>query len=381
MPAPIPADFLLSSYSFELPETSIAQQPAAERGASRLLVIDKATGATRHSHFSHIAEFLPPRALLVANNTRVVPARVLGKRPLTAHGGGGKIEMLLLTPPVLVEEAARNNQPHAGQCVADAQILLKPAKSVHIGETLFFGAEKGLGVEVLAKGEFGQADARLFWPAHLSLLDILSRIGQIPLPPYIRRPDGPNAGDTERYQTIYSKPEKAGSVAAPTAGLHFAAGQKENLIAQGFGWEEVTLHVGYGTFSPVRETDIRQHAMHTEYVEISPSASSAIIKAKAEGRPIIAIGTTASRTLEGVAALHNGTLPPNGYTGGVNIFIYPGFTFRVLDGMVTNFHLPESSLLMLVSALAGRHSILRAYSEAIEQGYKFFSYGDATLIT
>lgn len=322
--------------------------------------------------FEDLAAHLPPGALLVANNSRVAPARLTGLRPRRENSAEqGHVEMLLLSPPPLLEAARFEAE---GWFYAEAKALLKPGKRIKEGDALLFGT--GLLALVLAKEEFGKHRIKLSWRGNL--LDRMAENGEIPLPPYIHR-DATNEDDKTRYQTIYARADKTGSVAAPTAGLHFTASLREALAQKGFGWAEVTLHVGYGTFSPVRESDIRMHAMHGEYVEVPPATAQAIVAAKAEGRPVVAVGTTSLRTLEG-AFKACGCLPDNGWQGWTDIFIYPGFQFQAVDALITNFHLPESSLLMLVSALASRELILQAYQEAINREYRFFSYGDAMLI-
>lgn len=381
-------DFNLASYAFALPEDRIAQYPAAERSASRLLCLDKNSGAIEHARFADIGRRLPERSLLVVNNSRVIPARVFGQR-----SGSGRMEMLLLTPLPLLSPLPCKQEPHScsapGCMHAEAEALLRPAKKIRPGDTILFDADFSL--QLLEKREFGRCRVRLAWRG--DLLAIFTRLGEMPLPPYIKRHSPGNAAhapcaerryDAERYQTVYARGDKAGSVAAPTAGLHFTPALREELARFGHEWAEVTLYVGYGTFSPVRCGDIREHAMHAEYVDVPEATAEAVNKAKAEGRPVIAVGTTSARTLEGAfAALH-----PEGATGGslrafagwTDVFLYPGRRFRVIDGLVTNFHLPESSLLMLVSALAGRTRVMAAYSEALAQEYRFFSYGDAMLI-
>ena len=360
------SDFQLSSYDYFLPEERIAQFPPEERGASRLMVLDRGTGENIHSTFSHLPEFLPQGALLVVNNSRVVPARLLGNKP-----SGGKAELLLLTPPPLLSSVAVAGED--GWSHARAEVLLKPGRSIRVGDRLTFA--DCIAAEVLVKKDFGQHEVELFWQG--DLVDCMTRIGRLPLPPYIKREQ--RHEDLARYQTLYASQDKAGSVAAPTAGLHFTDAMRQTLKEKGFSWTEVTLHVGYGTFSPVRESDIREHPMHGEYVEISSEAASAIRQAKADGRPVIAVGTTSCRTLEGCARI-NGEIPEQGWHGWTNIFIYPGYTFRVVDHLITNFHLPQSSLIMLVAALCGRKRILDAYAEAVKKEYRFFSYGDAMFI-
>ena len=284
-------DFLLTSYDYELTEERIAQYPPEVRGTSRLFVLDRASGRNIHADFSHLPDFLPKDALLVVNNSRVVPARLFGQKP-----SGGKCELLVLTPPPLLEAGAvqEGEWSHA-RCGC----LLRPGRSIRVGDRLTFG--EGIAVEVLVKKEFGQHDVELFWKG--DLVERMTEIGRLPLPPYIKR-DQEN-DDLSRYQTLYASPDKSGSVAAPTAGLHFTDDMRSRLKDMGVEWAEVTLHVGYGTFSPVREEDIREHPMHSEYVEISPETAAAIRRAKAEGRPVIAVGTTSCRTIEG-CALQNG---------------------------------------------------------------------------
>jgi S-adenosylmethionine:tRNA ribosyltransferase-isomerase len=351
----------LAAYVYELPDGLIAREPGG-RGASRLLVLDRATGAHSHHAFADLPGLLPPGALLVANNSRVVPARLIGARET-----GGRLECLLLTPLPLLRPERRGDGFQA-----EAQGLIKPARSARPGFRCSFA--DGLAITVLQKKPFGRCRLLLEWNG--DLLETLEARGHLPLPPYMRRAAG--ARDAQRYQTVYARRDKSGSVAAPTAGLHFTAGMREELIARGFGWEELTLHVGYDTFSPVREQDIRRHAMHGEYGELSPETALAVSRARREGRPVIAVGTTTARTLEGVAALHGGSVVP--HSGWISLFIRPGFTFQVVSGLVTNFHLPGSTLLMLVSALAGRERVLAAYARAVAGRYAFFSYGDAMLI-
>ncbi|MBD5641581.1 MAG: tRNA preQ1(34) S-adenosylmethionine ribosyltransferase-isomerase QueA [Desulfovibrio sp.] len=349
-------DYSLDSYFYELPQELIPQQPPAERGASRLMILTRSgTAPPRHALFNNLIENLPKDALLVANNSRVLPARLLGARPQ-----GGKAEFLLLTPLPLVD---------SGNNAALVNGLIRPAAKIRIGDTLNFGQVKA---EILEKRDFGKCLARLSWQGELE--KALLRAGTLPLPPYIRRAPCPD--DFERYQTLYAS--QPGSIAAPTAGLHFTEAMRRALTKAGIEWQEVSLHVGYGTFSPVRASDIRAHEMHSEYAVIDPAAADKIQQAKREGRPVIAIGTTSARTLEGVF-MKVGEVGP--FAGMINLFLYPGREFHVIDGLLTNFHLPKSSLLMLVSAFAGRNRIMEAYSEAVKTGYRFFSYGDAMLIT
>lgn len=384
-PAQEPEDLLLSSYVYDLPEERIAQHPAKVRGQSRLMVINRAKDCREHAHFADICDYIPKGALLVVNNSKVLPARLLGHR-----ASGGKVEFLMLTPLPLVAqkdaELSQNDKVEKTNPLTEAlsaspsstpwhtaevEGLLKASKALRSGEVLDFGPN--LKLEVIHKGDFGRSRVNLFWQGDLG--ERFADQGHLPLPPYIRREDA--SDDHERYQTVFAREDKLGSVAAPTAGLHFTPEIRQRLADHGVEWAEVTLFVGYGTFSPVRCDQILDHEMHAEYVSISPETVDAITKAKAEGRPVIAVGTTSSRVLEGVTT-QEGSL--QAYTGWINIFMYPGYTFKVVDQLITNFHLPESSLLMLVSAFAGRKNMLKAYEEAVAMEYRFFSYGDAMLL-
>jgi len=352
----------LDAYAFDLPEALIAQAPAGRRDASRLMTLERATGRTSLARFADLPDLLPPGALLVANNTRVLPARLLATKPT-----GGAVELLLLTPlPLLAPEDAGN-----GWREARAEVLLRASKKPKPGFELAFAPD--LLVRVIERGDFGRCQGVLRWQGDLAA--VFERIGHIPLPPYIRRPD--SAADRERYQTLHSRPDKQGSAAAPTAGLHFTPEIREALARRGFGWAEATLHVGYGTFSPVRAQDIREHRMHAEWAEVPEETARAVAQAKAQGRPVIAVGTTSARALEG-AFLATGDIRP--FAGDTGIFIRPGHRFGVLDGLLTNFHLPRSSLVIMVCALAGRDAVLEAYARAVREGFRFFSYGDAMLI-
>ncbi|MDR3361574.1 MAG: tRNA preQ1(34) S-adenosylmethionine ribosyltransferase-isomerase QueA [Desulfovibrio sp.] len=365
---PDETDFLLSGYRYDLPPERIAQFPPEERGASRLMIMPRIGElALDHRQFEDLPDCLPKNALLVANNARVLPARLIGSRST-----GGKVEFLLLTPlPLLTRQAKPDKRGKDNVFSAEAHGLLKAGGVVGVGESFDFGA--GISLTVLETGSFGERRVRLTW--HGDPVKAFTATGHIPLPPYIKRTD--DIEDKIRYQTVYANRDKTGAVAAPTAGLHFTDDMRARLAERGFEWAEVTLYVGYGTFSPVRSEDIRHHRMHKEYIEISEAAATAINRAKASGRPVLAVGTTSARALEGVEELCGRVLPYNGWT---DIFLYPGRKFRVIDAMLTNFHLPESSLLMLTSAFAGRERVLSAYSEAIKNGYRFFSYGDAMLI-
>lgn len=335
-------------FYYELPRELIAQDPLEKRSNSRLMVLDRATGQTADRHFYDVQEYLRPGDCLVINNTRVIPARLIGVREET----GGKVELLLL----------RRLGDHLWET------LVKPGKKCRTGSRLIFGGGllRAEITEVLPDGN------RLVRFAYDGVFEeILDQLGQMPLPPYITHA----LRDKERYQTVYATCD--GSAAAPTAGLHFTRELLENIRAMGVEIAEVTLHVGLGTFRPVKEENILDHHMHSEFYQLSAEAADCINRVKANGGRIIAVGTTSTRTLE-AAADERGYLRPS--FGDTDIFIYPGYRFRVIDGLITNFHLPESTLLMLVSALAGREHILDAYARAVEKRYRFFSFGDAMLI-
>lgn len=365
-PEHIPPGMALADYVYTLPEERIARHPAAQRDASRLLVLERATGTATPRAFAELPDILaarfPKGGLIVANNSKVFPARIYGQRAT-----GGRVELLLLTPlPCFHVEHLPD-----GRLAAEAEGLVRTAKRMKEGEAARF--HERLSVTLLSLGDFGRCRLRLQWSGDLQ--GILEEIGHMPLPPYLERED--EAGDRERYQTTYADPAKAGSVAAPTAGLHFTPSVIAGLKERGFGWAEVTLYVGYGTFSPVRTADIRQHAMHAEHVEVPLETARAIEDAKRQGLPVIAIGTTSARSLEG---MHQALGRIGPFAGDTSIYITPGYGFRVVDALLTNFHLPESSLLIMVSALAGREKIMAAYAQALASGFRFFSYGDAMLI-
>lgn len=359
----IPESCDLQSYCFELPEELIAQQPGQRRDASRLMVLERATGRKRIVPFAEIGTVLPPGALLVANNSRVLPARMFGHKPT-----GGRVEFLLLTPLPLLAASDPNAD---GFNSAQAEGLLRSAKKPRPGEHIAFNDDFHLIVE--SRGDFGKSQVTLRWRGDLATHFL--KQGHLPLPPYIRRPDADS--DRERYQTVYSREDKLGSAAAPTAGLHFTPELKASLAAAGFGWAELTLYVGYGTFSPVRVRDIREHTMHREYIEIPELTATAIQEAKSQGCPVVAVGTTSSRALEGAFAQ---TGHVGAFSGWTDIFMRPGYEFKVVEHLLTNFHLPGSSLIMLVSALAGREVVMEAYRQAIQERMRFFSYGDAMLV-
>lgn len=361
MPDAADGDFSLSAYRFDLPEHLIAQAPASPRDASRLMVVDRGRGVAEETTIARLPGLLPAGALLVANNSKVLPARLLAVKPT-----GGAVEFLLLTPLPLLEPRA-----DGPWFEAPAQGLLRMSKKPKSGQVLPFAED--LAVEAVAPGAYGRWDVLLRWRGDLAA--IFERIGHMPLPPYIKRPDTP--GDRQAYQTPHARADKQGSAAAPTAGLHFAPRLRRALAEAGFGWTEITLHVGYGTFSPVRTPDIRRHRMHAEFVEVPRATAEAVREAKSRGRPVVAVGTTSARALEGAFAA---TGAVDAFAGWTDIFIAPGHRFAVVDGLVTNFHLPGSSLLIMVSALAGREVILDAYARAVSLGFRFFSYGDAMFI-
>ncbi len=360
----IPKEFRLESFSYELPEERIAQSPAQRRDASRLLVLDRRSGRTSLDTFASVAELIPAGALVVANNSKVLPARLYGHK-----ASGGRVEFLLLTPLPLVLDAAE--QGPDGWAGTEVVGLLRASKAPKPGDVVTFGED--LRLTVRGRGEFGRCCVDLAWRGDLAAL--FHSLGHYPLPPYIRRPDTPE--DALRYQTVYADQDKLGSVAAPTAGLHFTPEVRARLAERGVAWREVTLYVGYGTFSPVRSKDIREHEMHKEFIEVPQETAAAVAAARAEGRPVVAVGTTSVRALEGAFAATGAIGPYVGWTG---IYITPGYRFRTVDALLTNFHLPESSLLIMVSALAGRENILAAYETALANEFRFFSYGDAMFI-
>lgn len=357
-------DLLLSSYTYDLPERLIAQEPPERRGDSRLMVVPRDGGPFTFGVFSDLLRELPEGALLVANNSRVLPARLRGLR-----GTGGKVEFLLLSPLPTVLAASRAVEDGWSEALCEG--LLRCGGHPAAGEWLGFG--DSVRVRLEEKGPYGRWKVTLRWKGDLAL--DFEEEGSIPLPPYIRRE--PGKADSERYQTVYARRDRTGSVAAPTAGLHFTNAFREELAKAGFEWKEVTLYVGYGTFSPVRVEDIREHHMHGELVEVPEETVAAVEKAKGEGRKVIAVGTTSVRALEGAYAAC-GRLAP--FRGETDIFLYPGRELHVVDGLVTNFHLPGSTLVMLVAALVGRQRILDAYAEAVAREFRFFSYGDAMFI-
>ena len=339
----------VADFSFDLPDELIARFPKKDRTSSRLLSLDGPTGEISHKVFSDILELVNENDLLIFNNTRVIPARMFGQK-----ASGGKVE-------VLVERVL---DEHRVLAHVRASKSLKPGN-----EVILEGKAKATMIarhDTLFELEFDHSK---------NVLDTLNDIGHMPLPPYIDRPD--NEADRERYQTVYG--EKPGAVAAPTAGLHFDEPLMAALKNKGVNMAFVTLHVGAGTFQPVRVETIDEHVMHSEYIEVPQDVVDAVAQTKANGGRVIAVGTTSMRSLESAAKIHGGKLDT--YFGDTDIFIFPGYQFNVVDAMVTNFHLPESTLIMLVSAFSGQDNIMGAYNTAIEQKYRFFSYGDAMFLT
>jgi len=365
------AEHRVEDFDYDLPEDLIAQEPPAERGTSRMLVLDRATGAFRDDSFSRFGEYLREGDLLVLNDSRVIPARLYARRTLVRERERptGQIEVMLLEP--VLDPVGQNRW----------RALVRPGRKISIGERLVFPAPSGepaLEAEVLERGQFGE---RLLEFAPVDdFFAILDSIGHVPLPPYIHRDDAD--ADRDRYQTVFAC--ERGSVAAPTAGLHFTSALLDGLSSKGIETTRVTLHVGLGTFAPLRVERVSEVRLHHERYSIGAAAAEAINRAVAEHRRIVAVGTTVVRTLE-AAALASGNNPIQPHSGSTSIFISPGFKFKIVDALLTNFHLPQSSLLMLVSAFAGPEPIgldriLAAYRHAVQSRYRFFSYGDCMFI-
>lgn len=338
----------LSDFDYTLPEELIAQHPVEPRDASRLMVVPRSGGAFEHRHFRDLPEYLRPGDALVLNETRVMPARLMGHREVT----GGGIEVLLL------KRLDRDRW----------ETLVKPGRKARPGQRIIFGDGSLVGT-VLETTEVGGRVIEFSYDGVFE--EVLDRLGQMPLPPYIHE----RLENPERYQTVYAK--ELGSAAAPTAGLHFTPELLERISAMGVHVEKILLHVGLGTFRPVQVEDVERHKMHSEFYTVSPETAARLNQVRAEGGRIIAVGTTSVRTLETVTTEDGVVQPGQGWT---DIFIYPGYRFKAVDAMVTNFHLPKSTLVMLVSAFAGRERILNAYAEAVRLRYRFFSFGDAMLI-
>ncbi len=336
-----------SDFHYELPPELIAQTPIDRRDRSRLMCLDRCSGDIAHRHFYDLPELLREGDCLILNDSRVLPARLLGARET-----GGAVEVVLL----------RDRGGGVWEC------LTRPGRKTKPGARLFFGdGELSAAVE----GELEGGNRLIRFNYDGIFLEALERLGKMPLPPYIRE----ELEDAERYQTVYARPN--GSAAAPTAGLHFTRELLDALAARGVVIKKLTLHVGLGTFRPVKTETVEAHQMHAEYFELPPETAEAVNAAKREGRRVLAVGTTSCRSLESAAA-DDGTVKP--YAGFTDAFFYPGYRFKCVDGLVTNFHLPESTLIMLVSAFAGLENVLRAYGEAVRERYRFFSFGDAMLI-
>lgn len=358
----------VSDFNYTLPQELIAQAPLPDRAGSRMLRLDRATGSCEDCRFKDLPGLLRPGDLMVFNNTRVFPARLYGRR------SGSRAQQLSRQNPALRDflkgevEVLLNRQlseqPNEWEC------LVRPGRKIGIGERLYFGDQE-LTAEVIERSAFGERRIR-FDPAP-GFFETVERLGHVPLPPYIARQD--TADDRDRYQTVYAR--ERGSVAAPTAGLHFTPALLDRIRSKGIDTAEITLHVGLGTFQPVRTQDVEQHRLHQESYEIAPQAAENINRALAQGRRVIAVGTTTVRTLEFVGR-ESGKVSPG--RGAADLFIYPGFNFRIVDAMLTNFHLPQSTLLMLVCAFAGMEPTLAAYRHAVEHKYRFYSYGDCMFI-
>jgi len=373
---------LVSDFHYELPQELIAQQPLADRAASRLLHLSKASGVIEDLRFRDFPSLLRRGDLVVFNNSRVFPARLYGRRaglksqPLSPNNPAsrdflrGRVEVLL----------TKQLQPHPN----DWECLVRPGRKIGVGERLFFGEHDELQAEVIARGEFGERQIR-FDPTALcgqppsagearqhsdAFFATIEAIGHIPLPPYIAREDSSN--DRDRYQTVYAR--ERGSVAAPTAGLHFTPEILAKLGERNIETAEVTLHVGLGTFQPVHVEKVEDHKLHSEPFSISPEVADKISRARQENRRVVAVGTTAVRTLEYAAQQGSGEVRAG--SGEASLFIYPGYKFRIVEALLTNFHLPESTLLMLVCALAGKENVMNAYRHAVAERYRFYSYGD-----
>jgi|SRR5579871_1333334 len=356
----------IRDFDFDLPPELIAQEPIADRTAARLLVVDRASGALTHTNVTALPDVLHPGDLIVVNNTRVFPARLLGHRVPS----GGAVECLLVRPIGQIDPSDPSVRP--GSVVWEA--LMHPGQKLHPGARVIFEGAHPIHGEVLDQKFFGRRIIRLWTDAGTPLDEAIDAIGHVPLPPYIKRED--RGGDRDRYQTVFAR--ERGSIAAPTAGLHFTPALTASLAARGIDTVEITLHVGYGTFQPVRVERIEEHRLEAERYEIGDAAAGAIERARRDGRRLIAVGTTTTRTLEAVAGAHDGAIVAG--AGATDLFIYPGFRFRVVGGLLTNFHMPKSSLLMLVSAFGGRALVRSAYDAAVAARYRFYSYGDAMLI-
>ena len=346
----------VADFDFDLPEGLIAQDPPAERGGSRLLALDRDSGRIAHHRFADLPGLLRAGDLLVVNDTRVFPARLIGRR----LPGGGAAECFLVRPSGVDDEWVA---------------LVHPGQRLREGARMVFAAgDRRLTAEVVGMHFHGRRTVRLSTGDGSSVQDAIDAIGHIPLPPYIKRSDAP--ADRDRYQTVFARDR--GSIAAPTAGLHFTPALLDELQARGILRAAVTLHVGYGTFQPIRVERVEDHEMEAEHYEVSAATAEALTAARREGRRIVTVGTTSTRTVESLAIDAEGAVQPG--RGETALFIHPGHRFRLVSGLVTNFHLPRSSLIMLVAALAGREHVLAAYETAVQERYRFYSYGDAMLV-
>jgi S-adenosylmethionine:tRNA ribosyltransferase-isomerase len=358
----------VSDFDFDLPPELIAQDPPAERTAARLLHLDRAAGSMVHSTVAALPDHLRAGDLVVVNNTRVFPARLLGHRVPS----GGAVECLLVRR---MAKTAKGSDPGSDPSGELWEALMHPGQKLKPGARVGFEGVHRLHGEVQEQHYFGRRVIRLWTDDGSTVDEAIDAIGHVPLPPYIKRDD--RQEDRDRYQTVFA--QRRGSVAAPTAGLHFTPALLHALADRGVRTAEITLHVGYGTFQPVRVDRVEDHRLEPEGYEIDPAAASAIDTALAEGRRVIAVGTTTTRTLEAVAAANGGHIVAG--AGTTDLFIYPGFAFKVVGALLTNFHLPRSSLIMLVAAFAGHDTVMNAYDAAIAERYRFYSYGDAMLIT
>lgn len=363
---------LVSDFHYELPADLIAQHPLPDRAASRLLHLSGATGDFRDRQFRDFPDLLRPDDLVVFNNTRVFPARLYGRRAglksqtLSPHNPAARDFLRGRVEVLLTRQLSCDPDQNEWEC------LVRPGRKILVGEHLFFGDQDELQAEVIARGEFGERHIR-FAPSD-DFFARVEKIGHIPLPPYIDRAD--SSADRERYQTVYA--HERGSVAAPTAGLHFTPEILARLRQRGIEAAEVTLHVGLGTFQPVRTEKVEEHQLHAESYSISEEAAAKIQQARYQSRRVVAVGTTTVRTLEYAAQQNAGEVRAE--TGEANLFIYPGYKFQVVGALLTNFHLPQSTLLMLVCALGGKENVLKAYNYAVAQRYRFYSYGDCMLV-
>ena len=353
----------VGEFDFDLPSELIAQEPAAERGTGRLLGLGRDSGAVTHTSFAALPDLLRGGDLLVVNNTRVFPARLLGRRVPT----GGAVECLLVA-----HVRAGTTPAHAGEQVWEA--LMHPGQKLPPGAEVIFEGARTVHGEVLERRFHGRRLIRLWAEDGISIEEAVDAIGHVPLPPYIKRQD--RSADRDRYQTVFAR--ERGSIAAPTAGLHFSPALMNALDRRGVQVVEITLHVGYGTFQPVRVDRVEDHKIEPERYEVGDAAAAEINCALDSRRRVIAVGTTTTRALEASARAPAGRVVPG--AGSTDLFIFPGFDFRVVRGLLTNFHLPRSSLVMLVSAFGGREAVMAAYAAAIAEGYRFYSYGDAMLI-